>query len=88
MTKGIIYYTNNKCAKVIMDAVIKRLKKIYANMEIISASQALPRIVTSHRMFNIFNLKIPIINFRSGNGMHGSHACVRGTPEEVINKFL
>ena len=38
MTKGIIYYTNNKCDKVIMDSVIKRLKKICTDMEIISVS--------------------------------------------------
>lgn len=38
MTKGIIYYTNNKCDKVIMDAVIKRLNKICTGMEIISVS--------------------------------------------------
>jgi len=38
MTKGIVYFTNNKCDKVIMDAVIKRLNKICADMEIISVS--------------------------------------------------
>ena len=38
MIKGLIYYTNNKCDKVIMDAVIKRLNKICAGMEIISVS--------------------------------------------------
>lgn len=37
-TKGLIYYTNNKCDKVIMNAVIKRLKKICSDMEIISVS--------------------------------------------------
>lgn len=56
---------------------------------------ALPRMVTSLDMFSVFNLNVPIIKFKTGNSMHGSHKCTGyakilpywGTPEKITRRL-
>lgn len=55
-----------------------------------------PKMIISHEMYSIFNPEVPIISFKTGHSLHGSHNCngcakilpYWGTPEEVINKIL